>query len=302
MMIRFVSKVALVLVGLVLIGLAAFLGPAHLQVRSVEPAIPTEADLRAFTTTPDGPVAVSYIVNAHQPTPGRMLSHTSIIIEWPNGNLFMIDAGMDAEGAADFADLIKRIGGGGDATFVGTVGDQLGNAIQNVKGVGFTHLHIDHTQGISAFCDARAKGATAFQSRWQNELHNFNTTEGAALVANSCLTTEVLEEASIMPVPGFPGLGLVGLGGHTPGSTLFAITVAGKLWLFSGDTTNTMRNLQTNTGKGFVYSNLLVPENTNRTGTLRLWLRDLNAQDDVSVVVSHDLEALIETGMAPYQQ
>ena len=90
------------------------------------------------------------------------------------------------------------------------------------------------------------------------------------------------------------------MGGHTPGSTLFAASVEGRLWLFSGDITNTMVNLQRNTGKGFIYSNLLVPENTNRTGALRLWLRDLDAQDDISVVVSHDLEALMETGMQPF--
>lgn len=295
-----IAKVLLGLSVLVLVGLGFFLIPPHIQVRCVEPLIPSEADLRTFTSVPDGPVAINYIVNASQPALGRRLSHTSIIIEWADGRLFMIDAGMDAEGAAAFAELIKSIGGGGDATFVATVGDQLGDALQNVNGVGFTHLHIDHTQGLSAFCDARGEGATAFQSRWQNELHNFNTTEGAALVANSCLTTHVLDDAAIMSVPGFPGLGLVALGGHTPGSTLFAASVEGRLWLFSGDITNTMVNLQRNTGKGFIYSNLLVPENTNRTGALRLWLRDLDAQDDISVVVSHDLEALMETGMQPF--
>jgi len=74
--------------------------------------------------------------------------------------------------------------------------------------------------------------------------------------------------------------------------------VNNHLWLFSGDTTNSMLNLRSNTGKGFLYSNIFVPENTNRTGELRLLLRDLDAENDIDVVVSHDLEALVATGMS----
>jgi glyoxylase-like metal-dependent hydrolase (beta-lactamase superfamily II) len=98
----------------------------------------------------------------------------------------------------------------------------------------------------------------------------------------------------------FPGLGIVELGGHTPGSTLFAVASENRLWLFSGDTTNSKADLLDNKGKGFLYSTILVPENTARTQALRSWLAGLDANHDVTVVVSHDLADIEASGMAQY--
>lgn len=297
---RLFFKITLGLVALGFVALAIFLVPAHLQVRGVEPDLPDEGALRALMAVEDGPISVHYIVNATQNVGDRTLAHLSFVIEWENGNLFMIDAGMDAEAAAAFAELIGTLSGGDEGAFFGTVASQLSNNTLRVKGVGFTHLHIDHTQGIEAFCEVRGNGTSLYQTDWQHDLHNFNTTEGAALVASSCLTRGALEGASIMTSSNFPGLGIVGFGGHTPGSTLFAVGLQDHLWLFSGDTTNSHSDILSNTGKGFVYSGLLVPENTSRTEALRLWLRDLDAKDDINVVVSHDLTALQATGMTPF--
>ncbi|MEQ9520308.1 MAG: MBL fold metallo-hydrolase [Parvibaculum sp.] len=302
-----IIKALAALVSLALIALAVYLIPPHVQVRGVEPTLPSADDLRALNDVPGGPIAIRYLVNATQPALGRNLSHTSIIVEWVDGNLFVIDAGMDEAQATEFADLIKTIGGGGEATFVGTIADQLGDELPRVAGVGFTHLHIDHTQGLTTLCEARGPGAKLLQTDWQRDLHNFNTTEGAGIVAHSCLEPSPLSPSplsggTILTNDAFPGLGLIGLGGHTPGSTLFAVPVKGHIWLFSGDTTNSMLNLQNNTGKGFIYSNLFVPENTDRTEALRLWLRELKDEADMDVVVSHDLEALIATGMEPQRK
>ena len=49
------------------------------------------------------------------------------------------------------------------------------------------------------------------------------------------------------------------IGGHTPGSTLFAVADGGRLLLFTGDITNSKADILENRGKGFVYSYLLVP-------------------------------------------
>ena len=297
-MLGWIIRIIAALVSLTLMALAVFLIPPHLQVRGVEPTLPTAEELRALGDVENGPVSIRYLVNASQPALGRNLSHTAIIIEWADGKLFVIDAGMSQQQAAAFADLIKTIGGGGDATFIGTIADQLGDDLPRVDGMGFTHLHIDHTEGLNAICKARGPGTKLLQTDWQRDLHNFNTTEGAGIVANSCLEPAPLTGDTLLTNGAFPGLALVGLGGHTPGSTLFAAAVNGHIWLFSGDTTNSMLNLQNNVGKGFVYSNLFVPENTTRTQALRLWLRALKQEADMDVVVSHDLEALVATGMA----
>ena len=295
---RLFMKVVVGLVLLVSMAAAFFLVPPHLQVRAVEPTLPDEAQLRAFMSIENGPIGVRYVNTSTQKSPDGKLGHTVFLVEWANGNLFMIDAGMDRATAIQFGRLLETALGAEEAVSHGTIAELLGDDIQRVVGVAFTHLHIDHTQGVVPFCAARGPGATVYQTSWQAELHNFNTEEGAAILTESCLQPVDLGGEGILTIRDFPGLGLVGLGGHTPGSTLFAIAGQDRLWLLSGDTTNTKADLISNTGKGFLYSTILVPENTARTEALRLWLAELDANDDMTVVVSHDL-ADIEAGSMP---
>jgi glyoxylase-like metal-dependent hydrolase (beta-lactamase superfamily II) len=105
-----------------------------------------------------------------------------------------------------------------------------------------------------------------------------------------------------MAVEGFPGLGVIALGGHTPGSTLFAVAIGDQLWLLSGDISNSKADLLSDTGKGFLYSYLLVPENTARNDVLRPWLGELDAEEDMIVIVSHDLFDIAARGMTEYGQ
>lgn len=286
---------------LVLLAAAVFLIPPHLQVRGVEPPLPDVSQLRALLTVDDGPVSVRYLDTSSQKLPAGELGHTVFLVEWANGNVFMIDAGMDRETALEFGSLLQTLLGAEEgAVFHGTVPDLVGKDTSRVTGVGFTHLHIDHVQGLLAFCEARGEGARVYQTSWQAELHNFNTVESAGLVEDSCLRPGNLSGEGVMPVDGFPGLGVVALGGHTPGSTLFAIASGDQLWLLSGDTTNTKADLLSNTGKGFLYSYLVVPENTARTEVLRKWLAALDANDDMSVVVSHDLGDVAGSGIPEF--
>ena len=79
------------------------------------------------------------------------------------------------------------------------------------------------------------------------------------------------------------------LGGHTPGSTLWAVMLNDKLLLFSGDITNDKMSIDHDIPKQAVYSYLLVPENVERTQSIRRWLKELDSRDQFSVIVSHDL-------------
>jgi glyoxylase-like metal-dependent hydrolase (beta-lactamase superfamily II) len=178
-------------------------------------------------------------------------------------------------------------------------GGLLGEDVSRVKAVGFTHLHIDHTQGLINFCDARGAGALSLQLDYQRELHNFNTEEGDDIVAQSCLRPLDITGAGLVGVDQFPGLAMYPLGGHTPGSTLFAVADGDRLLLFTGDITNSKSDLVNNKGKTVIYSYLLVPENTTRTAQLREWLRRLDNNDDMQVVVSHDIQDMAEI-LQPY--
>jgi len=283
-------KLIMIGLGVLLLVMVAVLAP-HLQVRGVTPALPSVAALRALENTDGGPVALRYVVTSHQQTSQGVLGHDVFLIEWPDGGLFMIDAGMDRETAAEFGETVQTLFGGEAAVVDGTAAELIGKRIQRVRGVGFTHLHIDHTQGLIGFCAARGAGPSPvlLQTTYQRDLHNFNTTEGAAIVAESCLQREDVPADGLSTFEQFPGLGMVPLGGHTPGSTLFAVGVGGRLLLFSGDITNSLDDLLADRGKGFLYSYVFVPEHTGRTAELRHWLAELDGEPDIDVVVSHDL-------------
>lgn len=294
---RKLLRIVVGILGLALLALAILLVPAHWQTRRIAPPLPNADELRALSRVTDGPIAVEYLVNASQSGPRGTLGHDVFLVRWADGRTFMIDAGMDRAAAAEFADLLKLMWGAEDGRFRGDVAAQLGDAIEQVQGVGFTHLHIDHSQGVVPFCAARGPGASVYQTRWQAEEHNFNTTEGAEIVEASCLAPRAITGGALMRIDDFPGLGVVALGGHTPGSTLFAVPVAGHLWIFSGDTTNTKAAILEDTGKPFFYSFLAVPENTARTAELRRWLAALDAEEDMTVIVSHDLPDIATSGM-----
>jgi glyoxylase-like metal-dependent hydrolase (beta-lactamase superfamily II) len=253
--------------------------------------------LRGLLDIENGPIRLRFVNTSSQQLPVGILGHTVFIAEWADGKLFMIDAGMDRGAAIEFGRLMETALGAEEAVSHGSIDRLLGAKTMRVEGVAFTHLHIDHTQGIEPFCEKRGAGAKVYQTSWQRDLTNFNTTEGAEIIANSCLAAGELAGDELMEVAGFPGLGIVGLGGHTPGSTLFAIAVDGRLWILSGDITNSKADLLSDTGKGFLYSYLMVPENTARTAVLRPWLVELDAKDDMTVLVSHDVKDIQASGL-----
>jgi glyoxylase-like metal-dependent hydrolase (beta-lactamase superfamily II) len=278
----------------------AFLLPPHLQTQAVEPSLPSEAELLAFGDNNRGPVSIRYINTASQNLPDGILTHSVFVIEWQDGRLFVVDTGMDSATAIEFGKPLESVLGAEPAISHGDVAELLGDGIEKVAAIAFTHLHIDHTQGIVPFCHTRGGGVTAYQTTWQSELHNFNTDEGANLISSSCLAHRILDGEGILTMDDFPGLGIVAIGGHTPGSTLFVVPIDDTLWLLSGDTTNSKELMLSNTGKGFIYSYLLVPENTARMQALRLWLSRLDAKDNIKVIVSHDLGDIRSSDMREY--
>jgi glyoxylase-like metal-dependent hydrolase (beta-lactamase superfamily II) len=300
---RWILRILAAVVLLALIALAVRIVPAHLQVRRVHPRLPTLAELRALKSAPGGPQSLRWINTSSQPLERGTIGHSVFLAAWPDGSLFEVDAGMDAKTAVQFGELLKTMAGGGEVTPAGTVPEQIGAAVGHVRGLGFTHLHIDHTQGIQALCAAGpAPHARVYQGKPQATLRDANTEEGAALVEGSCFEQAVVGEEGLLTLAEFPGMALIPAGGHTACSTMFAFAVNGHVWVLSGDITNTRESLLANRGKGFLYSAVLVPEDTRRTEELRLYLAALDAEDDVTVVVSHDLDALRASGLPEWEK
>ncbi len=287
-MVKKILGVLLGLIVLMILGLTFYLLPAHLQIRTAHPPLPPAASLRTLTESADKPVRVSAILTSSQSGPVASIGHHSVVVEWADGRIFLIDAGMDEANSIEFGQLMETLMRSDPAEFHSGVFDALADRSARVKGVGFTHLHIDHVQGIEAAC-AGAPPFVVVQSVRQRKLHNLHTEEGAAIVQR-CPAAESVSADSPVELDGFPGLALLSLGGHTPGSTLFAVALGERILLFPGDITNSKQDLVDDAGKGFFYSYLVVPEDTDRTRELRAWLRALAEEPDMSVYVSHDLE------------
>jgi len=295
---RWALRIFLLLAVVAVAALGVRIVPAHLQIRRVTPALPTASELRSLLAASGGPRSLRWLNTSSQPLSRGVIAHSVFLAEWPDGSLFEVDAGMDAAAAVEFGELMKLMAGGGEVTPLGPVPEQIGGAMARLRGLGFTHLHTDHTQGVDALCAVGpAPGARVYQGSAQAALRDPNTEEGASRVERSCFERVVAGDEGLLTPGAFPGMALIPLGGHTACSTMFAFAVDGHVWLLSGDITNTREALLANTGKGFVYSGLLVPENTRRTEQLRRYLAELDAEDDITVVVSHDLEALRASGL-----
>lgn len=266
--------------------------PAHLQIRGVRPPLPSFELLARALDVAGGPVAAAYVNTASQRGPIGTLGHPGVLLTWPDDRQFLIDTGMPPEEAVAFGRPMESLLGADPTATFGSVADQLGASVDAIKGMGFTHLHSDHTAGLPAICDAQASPAPVFQAPLQfNEL-NYTTRMGMESLDMASCERRKLAGGEVMLLPGFPGLVAVSLGGHTPGSTLFAARVGQSYWLFSGDITNDKKSLLQDIPKHWAYSLFIVPEDTRRTARLRQYLADLEEIDGVTVLPAHDVEVM----------
>lgn len=284
---RWLKRVLLAVLILLALAAIVLVVPSQLQLRAIAPPLPAEQDLLALRVD-GGPVSVRYLNTSSQSAPGRALAHPAYLLTWADGRHFLIDAGMTRDAADEFGVLLERMWGAAPQAFHGSVHEQLAETSARVTAMGFTHLHIDHVEGARLFC-AGSNAPSVFQTRTQRTVHNRNTREGAALVA-ACPQAPALDGMTLAPVPGYPGLAMFALGGHTPGSTLFAAALPDRILLFAGDTTNSKADLLDDRPKAWWYSYLAVPEYTARTAELRRYLAQLDRDPRFAVVVAHDLK------------
>jgi glyoxylase-like metal-dependent hydrolase (beta-lactamase superfamily II) len=271
-----------ILLALGAIILGFLLVPAHLQIRDVEPELPTKADLANLRGSPDGPTKISYFETSNQFALERTLGHSTFVIEWEDGKILLIDLGMDRATAVKFGELFETIGGADPAVPLGTVPEFLGDDLSRVKGIGFTHLHSDHVQGIEPVCAATDQKLTVLHTSDQLTKHNLHPAEQADLLSKSSCVVQQELASDARSSEQFPGIGIYPLGGHTPGSTMFAVPVGDTVWLLTGDISNVHANLIENRGKGFMYSYLMVPENVDRQAELRQLLAGFDKDPNIT--------------------
>jgi glyoxylase-like metal-dependent hydrolase (beta-lactamase superfamily II) len=289
---------------------------AHRAMRALDPPFPDEAKLMAAGGSGDLPVRLRWIDTASQAMPRSavlepsldpeaeqpyVMAHTAFVLEWADGRIFLVDLGMDPEAARAFGRPLELVSGAEPIEPRGGAAEWLGDAALRVSGVAFTHLHVDHTEGAASLCGAVARTLPVFQTPLQAERSNYTTRPARAQIeAADCLSPQRLVGEPPFEVPGFPGLLVIPMAGHTPGSQVFVVHLRDqdgasaplRTFVLTGDVVNHMDGLRLDLPKPRLYSLLVVPEATERLDRVRRYLRGLMEQHGVTPLVSHDLRQL----------
>lgn len=290
---------------------------AHRQIRNLEPELPPADAILAFDPTSDLPVSLSWLNTASQrmprsavlepsldPTPKApyTMGHTAFVLEWPDGRILLIDAGMDRDAARRFGKPLEFLAGAEPISPLGSVAEKLGASLSRVQAIAFTHEHVDHTQGVIALCSLRTKPVRLIQNRLQLEESNYTTREAKKQIAEApCLEREIAEGGPLFAVRGFPGIAFFAAAGHTPGSQVFVAHVRGsagvRTYLFTGDVVNQIDGVRANIPKPRLYSMVMVPEAPGRLDALRRLLAELERDHGAALLVSHDQLSLEASGV-----
>ena len=302
-------RLVLVLVLLAVAAIAGGLVWTHMVVERERGPLPIVGDLLDLEKAPDLPVKVSVIETAQQPMPrssvldpGRdprpdapyTMTHPAFVIEWADGRLLLVDTGMTQAKAIEFGDLLQRFGGAGTVTPLKSAAATLATAASRVQAIVFTHLHVDHTDGLRELCPRIGHPVKVFQTSAQQDVWTFTTNEGRQILKEAgCVSPVRLTAAPLMPLDGFPGVAVIGAAGHTPGSQIIVAAVQSadgtvRRFAFSGDVTNTIDGIRNDIPKPFLYRLILVPEDDDRLGELRRYLRVLEKDQGFTVIPAHD--------------
>jgi len=289
---------------------------AHWAVRQERAPLPGADALWAMPSS-DGPVSLAMINTASQTMPrGAVLepnvdprpddpyimSHPSFVLQWADGRMLLVDAGMNRDQALSFGRPLEWAAGAEAIQPHQSVAEQLGAQAQNVKGVVFTHLHTDHVGGITDLCQRVGHPLRVPMTPAQAFRPNYTTQPGLDLIAASqCAQVEPLSPASPAALAAFPGVVVLAAGGHTPGSQIIVAFVRGAHgvtpYVFAGDIANNIDGISNDIPKPFLYSLLMVPEDGERLGELRRYLRGLRDSQGAVVLVSHDQQHLEGSGV-----
>jgi hypothetical protein len=164
-----VLRIAGVLLALAVAYVAANLGYAHYAIRGLGGPLPNDlsaldgADLAvrviAANTSRQALPRAQVLDPSRDPTPDRPyeMSHPAFLLTWADGRRLLVDVGMEPEYARGFGANLE-LAGAAPAESLGSAADQLPELSSGRLGVVFTHLHVDHVQGIGALCRLRGGG------------------------------------------------------------------------------------------------------------------------------------------------
>lgn len=301
---------------------ATLLAWTHHAVRAERGPLPNSLALSVALLAADRPVRITYVNTATQPMPrsavldpdadphperAYVMSHPAFVLEWRDGRILLVDAGLTPEGARTFGKPIEQWTGAASIEPLESVTAALGEAVPRVRAAVFTHMHVDHVDGLTALCAAGAGPVDVFMTPAQARRRTHTTWGALGLVRSApCARIHILEGADgLYRIPGFPGVVVVAAAGHTPGSQLVIAqeqTQDGdRLIYFAGDIANHHDGIVHDIGKPWAYRTFLVPEDEERMRELRAFLRAASERSGGTLILTaHDQLALEASGLPPY--
>jgi len=319
---RFLRRLVLLVVGVVaLLAAALAIGStwARMETKAQRTPLPSPEVLTKAAASNGLPTRVSRINTASQFVPRAALveaagdpnagswarmSFPAFAIEWADGRILLVDAGMDAPAARALGRPIELVIGADPIEPLVDVGAALGRARDRVAGIVFTHLHDDHVQGIASLCRVSARPIEALLATAQIDHPNYLTRRALRAIETSpCLHVTRLPSAPLADLPGFPGVSVVAAAGHTPGSQLVVARLGdhgARTIVLAGDIANLHAGVERDVPKPWPYRLLLVPEDEARLGEVRRHLRELEQKFGATVLLSHDQAALETSGVATF--
>lgn len=311
------------LLGLLLLA-AAGLAWAHWAIRQERAPLPDAAAIAAAARAGgDLPIRLAMVNTASQAMPrstvldagadphpheAYVMSHPAFVLEWADGRLLLVDAGMTPAQAQDFGVALEWLGGAQAMVAHGAVADGLGAAAARAGGIVFTHLHSDHVGGLAGLCDAAPQRPLAvFMTDAQAQRPNYTTRGGLQAVADApCARPSAPGPGPLAALPGFPGVYVIAAAGHTPGSQIVLAFVqdgaAVRPYAFTGDIVNALDGALADVPKPLLYRTLVVPEDGDRQAELRAFLRRLRDDAGFTLLVSHDQRALERAGVPAFRR
>lgn len=282
--------------------LALALGCAHRGIRAENPPLPAIPAVLELATQPDRPVRLSWIETASQRDPsGAVIVHPVFVLEWRDGRILLVDAGMDAEAARAFGKPMEWLLGADPARPGRAVEVALAGARERVGGIVFTHLHQDHTQGLAGLCASSPRELRVFVTPAQVERANYTTAPGLAQLRGAgCAHEEPLADSGLAEVEGFGGVRVVRTAGHTPGSQVVVAWVGAEPrgYVLAGDAVFEASAIAEDRPKPAAYRWLVTPENEAQLARVRAWLAQLGAAHGFVLLPSHD-RAQLEASALP---
>lgn len=305
-----VVVLCLVVVGLNILRLT------HQQINDLQPSLPSRTEIHASARVPNLPVSIGWLETSWLPSQRALVLDTQVdpapglayeitfpafVVTWADGRRFVIDAGLSPAAAEDLSRSLTWFTQSGPMTYVGSLSTLI--KPQTIDGLGFTHLHVDHTSGADDLCAAGAS-YTLYQSVEQFNVLNYLTFRQADQLTEMACSRRLLlasQDNLLREIQGFPGLYVTHVAGHTPGSQVFVVHVREGLkrmtYVIAGDLANHRDGVRHNISKPSWYSRWVVPESLSQLDMARRWLGHLDSQARITVLLSHDRQALLDSGV-----